>query len=201
MEQEQRPGKRERAGRVSNSVDVRVHVLDMRQIGTVVGAEDLKEPARGCVLPRSWLGWGRTQRPRVPAHLRRQRLVGGRRTRRRDAFRSKRCPPLLYHGRARDISGFVRRPHLHVTSSAAHSMVHREQGVAWGMRRMRGLGMFPARTWQRGSNLRGVVHPGTTGGLIGSKISWGSPNKQKHVFCFVFNKKTPYKLPCRAAMP
>ena len=64
VEQEQRPGKRERAGRVSNSDDVLVHVSDMRQIGTVVRAEDLKEPARGCVLPRSWLGWVRTQRPR-----------------------------------------------------------------------------------------------------------------------------------------
>lgn len=146
MEQEQRPGKRERAGRVSNSVDVLAHALDMRQIGTVVRAEDLKEPARGCVLPRSWLGWVRTQRPRVPAHLRRQRLVGGRRTRSRVAFRSKRWPSVLYHGRARDISGFVRRPHLHVTSSAAHSMVHREQGVAWGMRRMRGPGMIPAHS-------------------------------------------------------
>ena len=127
VEQEQRPGKRERAGIVGNSVDVVAHAVDMRQVGRVGGrvgrAEDLKEPARGCVLPRSWLGWVRTQRPRVPAHLRRQRLVGLRRTGRRVAFRSKRRPAVLYHGRAPDISGFVRRPHLHVTSSAAHSML------------------------------------------------------------------------------
>ena len=48
VEQEQRPGKREGAGRVGNSVDVLDDAVDMRQIGAVVRAEDLKEPARGC---------------------------------------------------------------------------------------------------------------------------------------------------------
>ena len=134
VEQEQRPEKRELAGRVSNSEDVLAHALDMRQIGTVVRAEDLKEPARGCVLPRSWLGWVRTQRPRG------RPTCGGSGSSACAApgggSRSGSNVGRLFcttAGRGTLAALFAARSCTSQARLRTPCSVHREQGVAWGL--------------------------------------------------------------------